>query len=179
MNTCESTFQLIHSPYDWKKLLLNDHGDTPKGNQALNWKGKGFKVLLDILMTKFGDEHRLNLFPIYYSTRVTSIEWGNNEKVQLKTENGQNYEVDHVIFTPSAGVLKAKHKELFKPNLPADKIDAIEKIGYDAVMKMALQYEKRWWPEDVFEFIFVYSKEDEVKLCNEYKVGPQKVSEIV
>lgn len=178
VDTCESAFLFRHGAFDWNKILLNDNFLVSPGSPALTWNGKGYEHLLGMLLRKFGDENRLRLFPMYFSTLVTKIEWGKNGKVQLKTKNGQQYEADHVIFTPSVGVLKEKHRELFTPNLPAHKIDAIEKIGFDAVVKVALQYEKKWWTDDIFEFTFVYSKEDEEKLSKEYKVGPQKVRKV-
>ncbi|XP_044746214.1 possible lysine-specific histone demethylase 1-like [Coccinella septempunctata] len=174
LRVCEKSYLYRQATFDWSKLLLNDHYKLSKGDQMMNWNGKGYKHFLDLLMRKFGDEHRLRLFPIYYYSTVDSINWGSDGKVQLLTKEGQNYEADHVIFTPSAGVLKEKHEKLFTPKLPAKKVDAIKDIGFEAVMKVVLQYGQKWWDDDVFELVFVFNAEDEKLLTEEYKVGHQK-----
>lgn len=49
-----------------------------------------------------------------------------NGKVKVKTTKGDEYTADCVIITTSVGVLKIKHKSMFKPVLPDDKQKAIE-----------------------------------------------------
>lgn len=175
IGTCENAFLRRIAAFDWNKLLLNDHFKLCKGDQEMNWDGKGFKHFLDLLMRKFGDEHRLRLFPMYYYSTVETIDWANQGKVKLMTKEGQKYEADHIIFTPSVGVLKEKNGKMFVPKLPANKIDALENIGFDSTMKVVLQFAQKWWSDDVQEFNFVYSEEDKKKISEEFKEGPEKV----
>lgn len=57
------------------------------------------------------------------------IDYSSRDKeapVKITTATGETLEADHVIVTVSLGVLKDKHKTLFKPALPDDKISAIQ-----------------------------------------------------
>lgn len=63
-----------------------------------------------------------------FNKLVSKIEYAGDGQVKIKTSDGSDYTADYVIFTPSLGVLKANHKSLFEPNLPANKINAIEVI---------------------------------------------------
>lgn len=49
-----------------------------------------------------------------------------NPPVQVITQDGKSYLADHVILTPSLGVLKADYNKLFNPPLPDNKINAIQ-----------------------------------------------------
>ncbi|KAL3287703.1 hypothetical protein HHI36_002168 [Cryptolaemus montrouzieri] len=174
IETCENIFRFRHGAFDWSKILLNDHYRICKGDQNLNWNGKGYRHFLDLLMRKFGDEHRLRLYPIFYSETVMKIMWNKAGKVEIFTERDKKYEADHVIFTPSVGVLKENHEKLFEPNLPANKVNAIKEIGFDSAMKVILQFNEKWWDDEVLDFIFVWNKEDEAKISKEYQFGPKK-----
>lgn len=50
-----------------------------------------------------------------------------------------------MIFTPSLGVLKERHEELFNPALPAKKVDAIKGLSIGAVAKMYMRFETPFW----------------------------------
>lgn len=60
---------------------------------------------------------------------VTSIDYTDSQNkypITVTTKNNRKFEADHVIVTVSLGVLKAQHKKLFNPQLPSEKVDAIE-----------------------------------------------------
>ncbi|XP_064391281.1 peroxisomal N(1)-acetyl-spermine/spermidine oxidase-like [Halichondria panicea] len=73
------------------------------------------------------------------SNVVKAINWtdkaANSESdippITVHCENGQVYDAHHVIVTTSLGVLKlwASINETFSPSLPADKLEAISKLG--------------------------------------------------
>lgn len=97
------------------------------------------------------------------------------QKVTVSILGGSQIEADHVIFTPSLGVLKANHSTLFTPGLPAQKQLAIEvsysnlhqipqiflfvlfchsqNLGFGSISKVNLEFSEPWWPLD-FEGLF-------------------------
>ncbi len=66
--------------------------------------------------------------------------------VTVETATGR-FEADHVVSTLPLGVLKAG-SVAFDPLLPAAVDEAIAKIGLGAVTKIALAFERRFWPAD-------------------------------
>ncbi|KAK9700999.1 Flavin containing amine oxidoreductase [Popillia japonica] len=98
---------------------------------------------------------------IILNKEVQKIVWDSKEDaVIVKCLDGSWYHGDHVIFTPSLGVLKEKHGQLFEPQLPIQKQHAIEKLGIGAVMKIMLRFDKPWWPDTFKGASFVWSSED-------------------
>lgn len=68
---------------------------------------------------------------IWTNSPVASVEWGvatlsSPSCCRVMLESGQIIEADHVVFTPSLGVLKATHLQTFVPQLPLRKTQAIE-----------------------------------------------------
>lgn len=63
------------------------------------------------------------------SSKITKIDYNEDSTlVKVSAADGKEYVADHVIFTPSLGVLKANHNQLFNPPLPEKKIKSIEVI---------------------------------------------------
>lgn len=141
------------------------------GDQTLNWNGKGFKTVLDVMMQKFPST--VSSLPIddkiILNKEVSKIVWDNVDgNVIVKCSDGSSYHADQVIFTPSVGVLKEVHRELFEPQLPTQKQTAIEKIGIGAVMKIILLFKDRWWPTSFSGISFVWSGDDKNKTFPRY-----------
>lgn len=80
--------------------------------------------------------------------RVTKITNGFN-KVMVTVEDGRNYVADAAILTVPLGILKAKLIE-FKPQLPDWKVSAISDLGVGNENKIALQFDKVFWPNVEF-----------------------------
>lgn len=58
---------------------------------------------------------------------VTKVDYSNEDgTVKLTTLDGKEHVADHVIMTPSLGVLKAEHETLFNPQLPESKVRNIK-----------------------------------------------------
>lgn len=77
-------------------------------------------------------------------TRVAKISNGCN-KVMVTVENGRNFVADAVIVTVPIGVLKANLIQ-FEPKLPEWKVSAISDLGVGNENKIALLFDKVFWP---------------------------------
>jgi monoamine oxidase len=74
-----------------------------------------------------------------------------------------------VIVTVSLGVLKAQHRTLFTPNLPPQKITAIQKYGFGTLGKIFLKFETPFWPvnnSDFLSYSFLWSDADKKEILN-------------
>lgn len=61
------------------------------------------------------------------NTEVTKVDYSSEDSsVKITTLDGKEYIADHVIMTPSLGVLKAQYETLFNPPLPESKIKTIQ-----------------------------------------------------
>lgn len=166
----DSTFSLLDlsRKSDYKRC---------EGDLRLNWNGHGYKTILDFMMQKFPDPSKR--LPIddnmFLKKEVTKISLRNkNKKVSVRCLDNTMVEVDHVIFTPSLGVLKASHDSLFEPSLPAEKITAIGNFGFGATFKVALHFPEAWWNSSEL-YGFVWSSEDERRIASDFPEGPNKV----
>ncbi|RVW00178.1 flavin monoamine oxidase family protein [Rhodococcus xishaensis] len=84
-------------------------------------------------------------------TIVSRVEYSEGG-VSIETSNGTEHG-SHVIVTVPLGVLKAGRIE-FSPALPADKIEAIERLGMGDLEKVVLRYEQPFWPDPGANFLF-------------------------
>lgn len=66
----------------------------------------------------------------------------------LTDQTGHKYESDIVLLSVPLGVLKA-NDIVFQPSLPAEKIQAIRKLGVDQGIKIIMRFSKRWWPQEM------------------------------
>jgi len=88
---------------------------------------------------------------IYLNSIVKKIEWrpGN---VKVSTSEGSIYEAGQIVIALSLGVLQAGKKETgaitFSPPVKKQ-IDAINKMGYGAIIKILLEFDEPFW-EDKF-----------------------------
>ncbi|KAJ8281051.1 hypothetical protein GJAV_G00062950 [Gymnothorax javanicus] len=83
--------------------------------------------------------------------------------IQVECEDGELLPADHVIFTASLGVLKEKHKSLFSPNLPEDKVQSIEKLGISTTDKIFLEFAEPFWSPDCNGIVFVWEDDAELE----------------
>lgn len=61
------------------------------------------------------------------NAEVTKVDYSSDDNtVKITTLDGKEYIADHVIMTPSLGVLKAQHETLFNPSLSESKIRTIK-----------------------------------------------------
>jgi monoamine oxidase len=77
---------------------------------------------------------------------VSKVEYS-DQGVKVTTQNHE-YFADHVIVTLPLGVLKRKTVQ-FIPPLPANKQQAIEKLGMGLLNKAFLRFDKVFWPKEI------------------------------
>ncbi|KAI1126949.1 amine oxidase [Nemania abortiva] len=89
---------------------------------------------------------------IALETIVTRIDWTKNPIV-VETSRGK-FTAREVVCTLPLGVLKDKSKDaLFVPNLPPDKQEAIECLGFGTLDKMFAVYSSPWWNDEPYSSI--------------------------
>lgn len=86
---------------------------------------------------------------ITVDTEVTTIEYSDTGVIVTARTGGgtdERHEASHVIVTASLGVLKAGSIS-FSPALPADKLDAIDALGWGAIEKVAARFDVAFWSD--------------------------------
>ncbi len=77
---------------------------------------------------------------------VSSITWEDGEGAEVVTSGG-TFAARHVLVTLPLGVLKAG-SVTFEPPLPADKRDAIARLGMGTLNKVVVRFAERPWDHD-------------------------------
>ncbi|KAJ7000248.1 polyamine oxidase 4 isoform X1 [Populus alba x Populus x berolinensis] len=77
--------------------------------------------------------------------RVAKISNGPN-KVMVTVEDGTGFIADAAIITVPLGILKANLIH-FEPKLPQWKVDAISDLGFGSENKIAMQFDRVFWPD--------------------------------
>ncbi|XP_024965374.1 lysine-specific histone demethylase 1 homolog 2 isoform X2 [Cynara cardunculus var. scolymus] len=87
--------------------------------------------------------------PIFYEKTVQTVRYS-NEGVEV-TAGDQTYQADMVLCTVPLGVLKKKTIK-FIPELPERKLEAIGKLGFGLLNKVAMVFPYVFWGEDLDTF---------------------------
>ncbi|KAF5780931.1 putative spermine oxidase transcription regulator Homeodomain-LIKE family [Helianthus annuus] len=87
--------------------------------------------------------------PIFYDKIVQTVRY-NSEGVEV-ISGDQMYQADMVLCTVPLGVLK-KRTVKFVPELPKRKLDAIDKLGFGLLNKVAMVFPHVFWGEDLDTF---------------------------
>ncbi|XP_049292454.1 peroxisomal N(1)-acetyl-spermine/spermidine oxidase-like [Anopheles funestus] len=143
-----------YSAYDsWFEVAANENDtyEESKGNSTISWNStKGFSIILDIVSGNYPGTMNTTLTPVPLSQLVTydkfvsNIHWDgtSNQQVRVTTDDGSQYEADHVIITVPLGVLKENHHTMFTPALPTVHQQAIGGIYFGTVNKIYLLFDK-------------------------------------
>lgn len=89
---------------------------------------------------------------IRLGTEVTAVSW-DDAGVRVQTVGGEELTADFAIITVPLGVLKVG-AIAFDPPLPQSKQDAIRRIGFGSFEKLALRFDKCYWPTDKQRFTY-------------------------
>ncbi|XP_058830882.1 spermine oxidase-like isoform X2 [Topomyia yanbarensis] len=137
-----------------------------EGDTLLNWRDKGYRTILEILMKRYplsAADDPINLEDYTYFNKVVSnICWnsGPDSIVSVRCADNTVYDADHVICTVSLGVLKDRYETLFTPELPAIKKNAIQGLTIGTVDKLFLEFEKPFWSEEWQGVSLLWNKDD-------------------
>ncbi|KAL1501375.1 hypothetical protein ABEB36_006705 [Hypothenemus hampei] len=127
-NSCKDLTRL--SAKKWNYYVCEDdeaHSNLTKGYHAL------LQLLLDPLPKDL----------IKFNSPVTSIDFIEDSLLQLTIEDSPRVVCDHLILTPSLGVLKSS-PQLTKL-LTYQMKQNIEKMGFGAICKIFLFFHENWW----------------------------------
>ena len=122
--------------------------EFPLGDPAILVKG-GYKSLVKEVTQSVLDYVQLNK-EVTHIQQLSQRNGTTNGLVVVTCSDGSVYYADHVIVTVSLGVLKnwtgvdqtITSDSLFSPPLPLCKLDAIHKLGFGVVYKVALEFSK-------------------------------------
>ncbi|WCJ32125.1 hypothetical protein M5689_013567 [Euphorbia peplus] len=87
--------------------------------------------------------------PIFYGKTVDTIRYGSEGVMVICGE--QSFKADMVLCTVPLGVLKKKTIK-FEPELPIRKLDAIDRLGFGLLNKVAMVFPHVFWGEDLDTF---------------------------
>uniref|UniRef100_W8C7M9 Spermine oxidase n=1 Tax=Ceratitis capitata TaxID=7213 RepID=W8C7M9_CERCA len=136
---------------------------TCDGDYLLHFE-EGFLQFLRILLRADELHNDLGVLEdkILFGIRVKEIIWDRKDyKVEVTCENtSAAFLVDHVIVTVPLGVLKKKAQQLFSPELPAAKLNAIDGLGFGSIMKLFFEFPKPFWNSHWSGFALLWRDED-------------------
>lgn len=133
------------------------------GDMLLNFRDKGYKEFLRLLMKSNETGNELGVLDkrVLLSKSVTQISWNRNDaSVDVKCDDGEIFNADHVILTVSLGVLKEQHMHLFNPELPVEKRRAIDGLAFGTVNKIFIEFPEQFWPKNWTGFTMLWRDED-------------------
>ncbi|CAK9807638.1 Spermine oxidase [Anthophora quadrimaculata] len=169
-------FDIMQTSYDpadtWYDISAKDYFEYAMcdGDQGINWKERGYSTIFDILTKKFPnpEEELPVLNKTILNSEVTKVDYSSeDDTVKLTTHDGKEYVADHVIMTPSLGVLKAQHETLFNPALSESKVRNIKNLGFGNACKIFLAFNDTWFnPTGIKNggYRIIWTKEEREKL---------------
>ena len=84
---------------------------------------------------------------IKFNSPVTEVNYS-DEKVEVKTKNGEVYIADKVLVTVSIGVLKSNYIQ-FVPDLSEEKREAISRIDFLPGFKLIMKFSQKFYPDAI------------------------------
>ncbi|XP_017028056.1 spermine oxidase [Drosophila kikkawai] len=146
--------------------------DKCSGDQLINWRDKGFAGFLRLLMKVSEDEPtELGVLEgcVRLGKKAVKIELVDSDQVRVVCEDGDVFNVDHVICTASLGVLQEQHERLFNPPLSPAKVKAIQSLQLGTVDKLFLEFKEQPFPDDFVGFFCLWREEEVKELrCSEF-----------
>ncbi|PAV58901.1 hypothetical protein WR25_08890 [Diploscapter pachys] len=126
----------LENLWDW------DDGSENDDESSHQLKKLGFAKILEHFVSQVHPQN------IQLNSKVEKIDYSGNEVIITLSDN-QTSTFDNVIVTCSLGYLKKHHRSLFNPSLPTIKQQAIQHMGFGRNMKIFVEFEHSWWPENL------------------------------
>ncbi|MEU7766680.1 FAD-dependent oxidoreductase [Nocardia sp. NPDC049190] len=149
--------------YHLNVILREDVGEDPGGLSFKFWEdgyrvyGYGDSVLhggYQAVVDALGEDLTIEL-----ETVVRRIDTGDGSvPIRVTTDRGV-HEADKVLVTVPLGVLKSNGIE-FCPLLPETKRRAIDRVGFGTLNKIALHYDRIFWPAEQYVFGYLCRETD-------------------
>ncbi|CAG9577555.1 unnamed protein product [Danaus chrysippus] len=153
----------LESSNDWYDVSTLTNYRELGGHQHMSWHRHGYKTFFDILLNTYNNGPGWPTLDIKLNKEVKLIKWPRDSPgdVEVSCVDGSVFTADNVIVTVSLGVLKERYKTLFLPQLPDDKVTAIQKMSMGVIGKIILSFPQKWWPKDG-NFLFFWSRSDKL-----------------
>ncbi|ESO00558.1 hypothetical protein HELRODRAFT_175520 [Helobdella robusta] len=117
----------------------------------------GFEMIIKILAKDIPKPN------IHLNKLVTQISWDRSDAtypVMVQCLDGSKYMCETCLVTVPLGYLKKHAPRLFNPQLPSNKLGAIEGIGMGVVNKLILVYDGPVFPNDIFRLEMIWNREE-------------------
>ena len=166
---CDSFYELSAFGYQAYK----DYG----GEEFNNLKS-GYSKLIDYLNSQLPVAN----YPVRLNQKVDNINWLNKTAtVSTTSANGvkSTYQARFVVSSVSLGVLKSSHQTLFTPALPADKIGAIQRLGFGVVNKIFFVFDKPLFANDEAGLQFLWTNNTKLYLKSDLKCNLKVILNLV
>jgi len=111
--------------------------------------GQGYRALIEILLQRL---QHVNT-PINFNSAAETVRWsrGRVEISGRKSKKQFQLAASHALITVPLGVLLAQPRQKgglhFAPALPASKKKALEKLAMGRVLRVTLEFKKRFWKD--------------------------------
>ena len=145
----------------------------PLGDLCIKVRG-GYECLVDELAQEVLDKVQLNqkVTHIELLPETNKIDNSCTGPVIVTCSDGSQYHANHVIITVSLGLLKlltgdqtcTTNGGLFSPPLPVHKLNAINKLGFGVVNKVAIEFTKPLVSSEYRAINLFWLKEDKAVL---------------
>lgn len=123
----------------------------------------GYGQIVDRIADQIGKQN------ILLNHEVIQIDWHSlpiNVHLKINSEKHEILRANYVLITTSLGVLKANHKQLFVPQLPQSKAEAIERMGFGRVGKIFLYYSNPFWSKGTLQNLKFARDDQQLDPCS-------------
>ncbi|CAF1271176.1 unnamed protein product [Adineta steineri] len=138
------------------------------GEPEYEFKNGGYRPFISYMKSFIPDDNRIRLNSEVI--RVKYLEDSHQLLVHIRHHNKTNEEeistilCDHMIWTSSLGYLKENFSLIFSNEIKLieQKQTAINNLGFDTINKVAMVYEKSFWPEDNYLIILLHTQKQKL-----------------
>ncbi|KAI1305903.1 Peroxisomal N(1)-acetyl-spermine/spermidine oxidase [Halotydeus destructor] len=161
----ENNHTSSHTLEDTSLKYIGSFIELPGGNATII--GGSYELIKTLIsQTESNLRKKLTILPnldIYLEHEVSKVDWSENGAVRVTCSNGSNFTCNQLVCSVSLGVLKDRARTMFRPSLPNEKLNCIERLGFGSVNKILLEFDEdivpNFWPSGTNELIILWSDE--------------------